>query len=175
MPTQSEEKTADILDLTNAIGGFIMLEIMNRNHNHQMDTFNPFREMEQLERSFFGDPFGRFFDTPDLAEFKTDVTDEGDYYMMEADLPGFDKKDIHLELQGDNLIIQAERHSNAEEKNKDGKVVRMERSYGSYSRSFNVSQIDTDHMKAAYDNGVLKLTLPKMHAQLPESRAVEIE
>ena len=147
-----------------------MFEMMNRNN-----SYNPFREMEQLEKQFFGDPFGGFFDSKDLAEFKTDILDEGDRYELEADLPGFNKEDIKLELQGDNLVISAERHSNAEEKNKDGKVVRMERSYGSYSRSFNVSQIDTANIHAAYDNGVLKLTLPKRDAQLPQSRVLEIE
>ena len=143
---------------------------LSRNFN---SMYNPFREMEQLEKHFFGDP--GFFDTRDLAEFKTDVLDEGDHYELEADLPGFNKEDIHLELQGDNLVISAQRHSSAEEKNKDGKVVRMERSYGSYQRSFNVSQIDTNNIKAAYDNGVLKLTLPKLQTQLPESRVLQID
>ena len=152
-----------------------MFELNRRNQNRHMNAYNPFQEMEDLERSFFADPFTDFFGSQDLAEFKTDVLDEGDHYELEADLPGFDKKDIHLELQGDNLVISAQRHSNAEEKNKDGKVVRMERSYGSYQRSFNVSQIDTDHIKAAYDNGVLKLTLPKMNAQLPQSRVLQID
>ncbi len=148
-----------------------MFELSRRNNN-QVHTYNPFKEMEQLERDFFGDPFGSFFNSSDLAEFKTDVLDEGDHYELEADLPGFNKEDIKLELQGDNLVISAER---AEEKNKDGKVVRMERSYGSYQRSFNVSQIDTDHIKAAYDNGVLKLNLPKLQSQIPQSRVLEIE
>ncbi len=149
-----------------------MFELSRRNNsNRQINSYNPFREMEQLEKDLFGD----FFNNQDLAEFKTDVLDEGDHYELEADLPGFNKEDIKLELQGDNLVISAERHSNAEEKNKDGKVVRMERSYGSYQRSFNVSQIDTDHIKAAYDNGVLKLTLPKLEATFPESRILEIE
>ena len=149
-----------------------MFEISNRNSS---TMFNPFREMEQLEKDFFGDPFGNFFRTNDLAEFKTDVLDEGDHYQLEADLPGFNKEDIKLELQGDNLLISAERHSNAEEKNRDGKVIRMERSYGSYQRSFNVSQIDTNKIRAAYDNGVLKLELPKLQTQIPESRVLEIE
>ena len=153
--------------------------MFERNHgnqnNTQMQAYNPFREMEQLEKEFWGDPFSGFFDRSDLAEFKTDVLDEGDHYELEADLPGFDKKDIRLELKGDNLVISAQRHSSAEEKNKDGKVVRMERSYGSYQRSFNVSQIDTDHIKAAYDNGVLKLNLPKLNSQLPESRVLQID
>lgn len=152
-----------------------MFELTHRNNNHQVNAFNPFREMEELERNFFADPFGSFFSNNDLAEFKTDVTDEGDHYLLEADLPGFDKKDIHLDLNGDVLTIQAERHSKVDEQDSKGKVVRMERSYGSYSRQFNVSEIDADNIKAAYDNGVLKLTLPKRETVQPESRTLEIE
>lgn len=152
-----------------------MFELTRRNNNHQVNAYNPFREMEELERSFFADPFGSFFKNNDLAEFKTDVTDEGDHYLLEADLPGFDKKDIHLDLNGDVLTIQAERHSKVDEQDNKGRVVRMERSYGSYSRQFNVSEIDADNIKAAYDNGVLKLTLPKKVTVQPESRTLEIE
>ena len=141
--------------------------------NHQMSLYNPFREMENLERDFFGDPFGTFFNAPDLAEFKTDITDEGDHYLLQSDLPGFDKKDINLQLNGDTLTIQAERQSSTEENDK--KVIRMERSYGTYTRQFNVSEIDTDNIKATYDNGVLSLTLPKKSKALPESKTLEIE
>lgn len=150
-----------------------MFEIVRRNNNH-INSYNPFREFEEMERNFFANPFGSFFNNSDIAEFKTDVTDEGDHYLMEADLPGFDKKDIHLDLNGDTLTINAERHSKVEEKDKD-KVVRIERSYGSYSRSFDVSGIDTDQIKAKYDNGVLKLTLPKKQVVLPEGKQLEIE
>ena len=61
--------------------------------NQDMTTYNPWREMEEFEKAFFGRPFGSFFDTPAFAQFRTDVTDEGDHYLLEADLPGFEKKD----------------------------------------------------------------------------------
>lgn len=140
-----------------------------------MQNYNPFREMEELERSFFSNPFGSFFGMQDLAEFKTDVTDEGDHYLLEADLPGFEKKDIHLDLSGDTLTIHAERHSKMEEKDQKDKVIRMERSYGSYSRQFDVSGINTEQIKAKYENGVLQLTLPKRENVLPEPKTLEIE
>ena len=141
--------------------------------NHELSLYDPFREMENLERSFFNEPFGAFFNAPGLTEFKTDITDEGDHYLLQSDLPGFDKKDISLQLNGNMLTIQAERQSSTEENDK--KVIRMERSYGTYTRQFNVSQIDTDNIKASYDNGVLSLTLPKKNKVLPESRTLEIE
>lgn len=152
-----------------------MFELTRRNNNRHINSYNPFREMEDFERNFFADPFGSFFGSSDLAEFKTDVTDEGDHYLLEADLPGFDKKDITLDISGDTLTVHAERHSKVEEKDKKDKIIRMERSYGSYSRQFDVSGVDTDRIKAKYHNGVLKLTLPKKDEKLPESKRLEIE
>lgn len=152
-----------------------MFELTRRNNNHHVNNYNPFREMEEFERNFFGYPFGSFFSTQDLAEFKTDLTDEGDHYLLEADLPGFDKKDIHLDINDDVLTVSAERHSKIEEKDKKDKVVRIERSYGSYSRQFDVSGVKTDEIKAKYDNGVLKLTLPKKEKIGSNSRRLEIE
>lgn len=158
-----------------ATGGIIMFELTRKNTNHPTYGINPFRTMEDFERNFFGFPFGNFFDNRELAEFKTDVTDEGDHYMLEADLPGFDKNDINLSIDGDNLVISAERHSKYEDKDEKDKVVRMERSYGSYSRSFDIGGIDADGIKAKYEDGVLKLTLPKKQPAAPESRKLEIE
>lgn len=131
--------------------------------------------MEEFERNFFGDPFTGFFGTSDLAEFKTDLIDEGDSYLLEADLPGFEKKDIKLDIKDDILTVQAERHSKTEEKDSHHKVIRRERSYGCYSRQFDVSGIKTDEIKAKYDNGVLKLTLPKKEEDSPKSKTLEIE
>lgn len=144
-------------------------------NNRGMTPYNPFREMEELERAFFSDPFGRFFTAPTIAEFKTDVTDEGDHYLLEADLPGFEKKDIRLDVCGNTLTIQAERRSKVEEKDKKDKIVRMERSYGSYSRNFDISGVEADQIKARYDNGVLRLTLPKKEKRMPDKRQLEIE
>ncbi len=145
-----------------------------RRHSGEI-AYNPFREMEELERRFFENPFGTFFNNGDIAEFKTDITDEGDSYLLEADLPGFDKKDIHLDLTDNTLTIYAERHSEHEQKDKKDKYVRVERSYGKYSRQFDVSAVDTENIKAKYDNGVLQLTLPKKQETVPEARHLEIE
>lgn len=136
---------------------------------NQMQSYDPFAD---LEKRFFGDDF---FTAPSLTQFRTDITDEGDAYQLKADLPGFDKNNIHLDLEGDNLVIRAERHSEHEDKEKEGKYVRCERSYGSYTRSFDVSGIKTDDIGAKYVDGVLTLTLPKKENKLPASRRLEIE
>lgn len=150
-----------------------MFGLTTRNYNPGLRPYDPFREMEAFERAFFSDPFAGFFNTTELAQFRTDVTDEGDHYLLEADLPGFEKKDINLDVQGDTLTIRAERHSKVKEKDKQDKVIRMERSYGSYSRSFDISGINADKIKAKYDNGVLRLTLPKV--EQAKGRRLEIE
>ena len=143
--------------------------------NQDMTTFNPWREMEEFEKAFFGNPFGSFFNTPALNQFRTDVTDEGDHYLLETDLPGFEKKDITLDIHDDMLTIRAERKSKVEEKDKKDKVIRMERSYGSYQRSFDISGVDADQIKAKYTDGVLRLTLPKLERTLPQGRRLVIE
>ncbi len=135
------------------------------------DLFNPWREMEAFERAFFGAPFG----TTALSQFRTDVTDEGDHYLLEADLPGFEKKDITLDIRDDTLTVRAERKSRVEEKDKKDKVIRMERTYGAYERHFDISGVDADKIKAKYVDGVLRLTLPKQEKRLPEGRRLEIE
>ena len=151
-----------------------MFEIRPYRRNNNPSNYNPFREMDDFERAFFGEPFGSFFRSGDIAEFKTDITDEGDHYLLEADLPGFDKKDIHLDINGDTLIINAERHCEKKSKDKD-KYVHIERSYGKYAREFDVSSVDVEKIKAKYNDGVLSLTLPKKQEILPASHRLEIE
>ncbi len=143
----------------------------NRKHNA---VYNPFKDMDEFEKRFFGSPF-EFFDTNSLEEFKTDIKDEGDRFELKADLPGFDKKDIHLDIDGDVLKIKAERHLEHEVKDEKKKYVRCERSYGSYMREFDVSGINTEGIKAKYENGVLNLTLPKKENTLPPAKHLEIE
>ncbi|MBQ7566394.1 MAG: Hsp20/alpha crystallin family protein, partial [Oscillospiraceae bacterium] len=99
--------------------------------------WDPFADFGAMERSFFGGS--------GLAEFKTDIRDTGDSYTLEADLPGFKKEDIAIDLSDGTLTITAQRHSEYEKKDKKGDYVRCERSYGSYSRSFDTTGIDTEN------------------------------
>ena len=119
----------------------------NNDRRNNLSAYNPFREMDAFERNFFNDPFGSWFDHSALASFKTDIKDNGDSYTLEADLPGFDKKDIHLDVNGDTLTIHAERKAEQEEKDDKNNYVRCERSFGSYSRQFDLSSVDADHLK----------------------------
>ena len=138
--------------------------------NNSLSAFDPFRELDELERAFFGD--GR---STKMAAFSTDIKDNGDHYTLEADLPGVKKDDIKLDLTDNVLTINAERHSEYEEKDKKGNYVRCERSYGSYARSFDISGIKAEGIKASYNDGVLSLTLPKKDVEVSGSRRLAIE
>ncbi len=133
---------------------------------NELHNYNPFRAMEEMERAFFGGN--------GIAEFKTDIRDTGDAYVLEADLPGFKKDDINIELGDGNMTIRAERHSEAEEKGEGG-YLRQERSYGSFSRSFSTEGVDVNAMQAKFNDGVLTLTMPKLTKQEPEVRRLAIE
>ena len=135
--------------------------------NHAVSNFNPFHDFDELERAFFSDNA--------LGEFKTDIQEDGDNFVLEADLPGFKKEDIHVDVADDRLTVTAERHSNFEDKDKKNKYVRCERSYGSYSRDYNISTVNADAITAKYENGVLKLNLPKKQATTPATRTLMIE
>ena len=141
----------------------------------RVSTYNPFREMENFERAFFGDNFFNDRGFQALAEFKTDIQDKGESYLLEADLPGFKKEDIHIDLDGDTMTISAERHSEHEEKDKEGNYLRCERSYGSYRRSFDISGIEEGAMKVEYTDGVLRLTMPKKQQTVSSARRLEIQ
>ena len=130
-----------------------------------IDLYRPFRDLEELERSLFANN--------SATAFKTDIRDAGDAYVLEADLPGMKKDDIHIDIDGDRLSISAERNAVREEKN-DG-YIRCERSYGAFSRSFDISGIRGEEISAAYEDGVLKLTLPKLPEVIPEQHQIQIQ
>lgn len=138
-----------------------------KNNNSISDYFDPFRMMADMEREFFG--------SQRTGSFSTDIRETDTEYVLEADLPGFNKEDIHVDISQDTLTISAERHSQHEDKEKKGSYIRCERSYGSYERSFSLDGVDTDAIKASFTNGVLTLTMPKRIEPKVVGRRLEIE
>ena len=110
-----------------------------------------------------------------LASFRTDIQDKGDHYVLEAELPGFAKEDIHIDLDDNYLTIRAEHKEEKENKDEKKAFVRQERYYGAYERRFDVSGIDVGAIKAGYENGVLTLELPKAPEIKPEVKKIEIQ
>ena len=145
-----------------------MFELIPFDHQlRRMANFDPFRELEDMERSFWGSG-----DT--VNAFRTDVIDTGDAYQLQSELPGFKKEDISIDVENDVLTISAERKVENEENSKPN-YVKRERCYGSFSRSFDVSGINVDAIEAAYNDGILTLTMPKKVEQTPAKRSLEIK
>ena len=130
--------------------------------------FDPFRELDAFERSVFGKHGA-------IKTFGTDIRDLGNEYLLEADLPGFDRGDIKVEVNGDCLTVKAERRTSEEKKDKNNNLVYSERSFGSFERRFDISGINGDAISCAYKDGVLQITMPKKQPEKPETRQLEIK
>ena len=144
-----------------------MFEMMPYAFNHNQSLLDSFAD---FEKNFFGE-LGR-----SASSFSTDIRDNGNEYVLEAELPGFKKEDIHVEVQDGVLTISAKHEEKQDEQDeKSGKYVRRERRYGSYQRSFTLDGVDPKSIQAAYENGVLKLTLPKEQPTVPETHRIEIK
>lgn len=125
-----------------------------------------FNYLDDLERNFFGEL------SNNVTHFRTDVVDQGDHYELRADLPGFKKDEIKIDLNDNTMTVSAEHKEETEEKKEN--YVRRERRYGSFSRSFDLTGISKENISAEYADGVLKLTLPKETPAIPASRQIEI-
>ena len=134
-----------------------------RSDDNLFDTFDNFT------RNFFRGS------NASLPAFRTDIRDAGDKFVLEAELPGFDKGDIKLDVKDGILTIPAEHSENQEQKAAKGAYIRRERRYGSFSRSFDITGIDEGSITAAYNNGILELNLPKAVPVVPESRRIAID
>ena len=129
----------------------------------------PFRSLENVDRKLYGKHAGR--------EMLTDVKEHENHYEVEIDLPGFKKEEITIELNEGYLTITASKWLDEDEKSKQGKIVRQERYAGVMQRSYYVGeQITTEDIKAKYEDGVLKLEIPKKEEKkLPEKHTIMIE
>ena len=94
---------------------------------------------------------------------------------MEAELLGFEKDEIHLDVQGDCLKLSAEHHADSEDKDEQKHYIRKERSDISYQRSFDLTGIDAEKLDAEYKNGILYVTLPKQQPEAPTSKRLEVK
>ena len=132
-----------------------------------MVRFDPFREMAQMQdriNRIFGDAYTRRHDD--------DLTQRGEWFpavdiyenanqeiVLKAELPGIVREDIDVRVENNTLTLRGERKRDTEVKQEQ--FHRVERSYGSFSRSFSLpSRIDTDQVRAEFKDGVLAITLP---------------
>jgi HSP20 family protein len=142
------------------------------------DPFASFRrEMDRLFDDFFAPAETRSFASPAQAGGAVwpsiDVHEGDQAYTVTAELPGIDLKDIELQLHDNALTIRGEKRS--ERKEDEGGRRYSERSFGRFERTIPFStEVDADHVEAACDNGVLKITLPKNARAREATRRIEI-
>lgn len=104
---------------------------------------------------------------------RTDIHETDKEIVIDAELPGIDKKDVHVEVKDNVLTFSGERKY---EKKEEGRKNLSERYYGSFSRSFSLPEsVDSGNVKAAFKNGVLTLTLPKKEKTLPKEINIEVK
>ena len=97
---------------------------------------------------------------PSAPAFKVDISEDEAGFHIDAELPGIGKENVALNIEDDVLTIKAERKVETEESRKN--YHRIERSSGSFSRSFNLGEmIDQESIRADFTNGILHVTLPK--------------
>ena len=108
---------------------------------------------------------------------KTDVRETDNGYELDIDLPGFKKDEISAQLKDGYLTISAAKGLDKDEKEKDGKYIRRERYAGTMSRSFYVGEgVEQDDIHAKYENGILKLSIPKKDAkEVEQKKYISIE
>jgi HSP20 family protein len=130
--------------------------------------WSPWREMPALQNRFnrlFDDPFFRVGQMDDDAGMGlwnpvVDLYEKDDHFMIKAELPGVDKKDIKIDLQDRLLTLSGERTYDNEVKEEN--YYRRERSYGKFQRAFTLpADVDSDKIKAEFKDGVLQIEFPK--------------
>ena len=129
----------------------------------------PFEEMNRLHDHFFS---GRGL-TKQAFQVAVDIREEDDAFYVDAEVPGLSADDIKVDVEKNVLTLSGERKVETEE-TKD-KFRRVERHYGSFTRSFSLPEtVDTDNISADLKNGVLELKLPKKEVPTPKSISVNV-
>jgi HSP20 family protein len=142
--------------------------------------YGPWRDMLDLEERvnrMFGDLAPRRIREESLIgswEPAIDVYETDKDFVLKAELPEVEEKDVHLSMEGNILTIRGERRR--EEEGKEENYHRTERFYGSFCRSFALPDtVDRDKIKATFKGGVMKLNLPKKEVVKPKEIKIEVE
>lgn len=149
-------------------GGFYMFDMIPfRRGNRNLTRGDYF---DQMFNNFFDDDFFAPYNTVQNS-FNVDLKETDDAYIVEADLPGVKKEDINIEYNDNYLSMSAKRDDYVEDKSDN--YVRRERRYGEFKRCFYIDNVNVEKIDATFDNGVLKLVLPK-EVKGKETKRIEI-
>ena len=130
---------------------------------------------DSFDRTFFG---GRnpLYGKREKNLMKTDVREVENHYEVDIDLPGFKKDEVNVELQDGYLTVSASKGLDKDQKDKEGRYIRQERYSGTCSRTFYVGDLKKEDISAKYEDGILRLTLPKAEEKaLPVNNRIMIE
>jgi HSP20 family protein len=143
-----------------------------------LSRFEPFRGASTLQHQLnrvFNDVFERAGDESNLTSWApaADIFETEHELVVKADLPDVDPKDLDIRVENNILTIRGERKF--EKKVSEDKYLRVERAYGSFSRSFSLANtVNAEAIKADYQNGVLTLTIPKREEAKPKQIKVNV-
>jgi HSP20 family protein len=121
-------------------------------------------EMSKLFEDFFGKgmPMRWIEDENGIWSPNVDISETKDEIQLTAELPGFNKEDIKLSVEDHTITLSGEKKSEHEKEDKKENYYRLERRFGSFTRSFALpTPVQADKVKASYKDGILKVTLPK--------------
>ena len=144
--------------------------------------WDPFKELTTIQERInrlFDENIGKVrFPDIELATGSwspaVDIFETRDNVVLKAELPGLEKKDFSIEVKDNLLILKGERK--CEKETKEENYYRMERAYGSFTRSFNLpTAVDKDRVKAKFKDGVLEVTIPKTESAKPKQISVDVE
>ena len=131
--------------------------------------------MDYFEEEFFGRK-NPLYGKHAKNMMKTDVRETDGTYEVDIDLPGFKKEDISVSFENGYLTVSTNKTLDRDDKDKDGKYIRQERYAGSMSRSFFIGKnIPKEDIKAKYEDGVLRLSVPKKDIKVIENNTISIE
>ena len=125
---------------------------------------------------FFNDSWPQSNDSQAATFFapRVDIKEANNHYEITAELPGVAKEDIHVHVKDGILTLEAET-SKEDKEEKDGKLIRQERRYGKFMRSFNLgADVSEADIKASFKDGVLRLEAPKIVEKVQERRRIDI-
>lgn len=112
----------------------------------------------------------------EFGKMKCDIYEKDGAYHLEMDVPGFDKKDVQIEIDdNDYLTITAEKNTEDTEEDEKKNYIRKERNYGKYQRSFYVGGVDKENIQANFENGILKISMPKKEEEKSSKKTIEIK
>lgn len=132
-------------------------------------------ELMSRHPGFFDEMSRRFFEGTQGNLAKTDIRENQKDYVVEAELPGIPKENIHLQYEQGVLTIEASYQNEEQKKDKEGQLIKSERSYGSIKRQFLLDNVKEDDIKAKYQDGVLTITLPKAKPSSDKKKEISIE